>query len=176
MSYLIKYNVQPKPIADPEFAIDSVFGLRGIGLSIRNKSNDAIEVVWDQSVYINEEGNASRLTKSNVDFVEKDRPQPNTMIPPGAKLSVTVFPVDRIAWNDGKWEQTPLFPEMASFFGTEYAVERAATSAAAPVSEPVESLRAKTLVGKEVRLFLRLLVNDQKRSVTIPFKIVDVMQ
>jgi hypothetical protein len=34
----------------------------------------------------------------------------------------------------------------------------------------------KMLAGKEVRLFLRLLVNDQKQNVTIPFKIADMIQ
>jgi hypothetical protein len=62
-----------------------------IGLEFRNKSLDVIEVAWDQSVYIDEDGNSSRLIRGNVNLAEKDRPQPNTVIPPGEELRGMAF-------------------------------------------------------------------------------------
>lgn len=91
--YFIKYDVQVDPVANEKFTISPSFGVKGIGLEFRNKSSDVIEVAWDQSVYIDEEGNSSRLIKGGVNLAEKDRPQPNTVIPPGSKLQETVFPV-----------------------------------------------------------------------------------
>ena len=156
-SYRVKYKIDSAPVSNEKFTILPVFNVRGIVLEFRSTS-DVIEVLWDQSVYIDETGNASRLIRSNVRLVEKDRPQPNTVIPPGTKLQETVFPIDRIKGNtDGTLYQAGLFPEL---------VENGAAIHNAELIGPLK--------GKEVKLFLRLLVNDQKRNVTIPFKVVDV--
>jgi hypothetical protein len=91
-TYFIKYDVQADPVVNASFAIAPSFGLKGIGLEFRNTSSDIIEVAWDQSVYVDEDGNSSRLIRGNVDLAEKDRAQPNTVIAPGTKLQETVFP------------------------------------------------------------------------------------
>jgi hypothetical protein len=139
--YFIKYDIQSDPVANEAFSISPSFSLYGIGLEFRNKTSDVIEVAWDQSVYIDEDANSSRLIKGNVNLAEKDRPQPNTVIPPGTKLQETVFPIDRVRQEDGKWTQVPILPEFAYIPGM---------------------TKSKDLTGKETRLFLRLLVNDKK--------------
>jgi hypothetical protein len=156
-----------------KFSISSNFGLKGIGLEFRNKSSDVIEVAWDQSVYIDEDGNSSRLIRGNVNLSEKDRPQPNTVIPPGTKLQETVLSIDRIREEDGKWTQLPILPDVAYIFDKHFLNElKAKTSWVQHVYFP----GAKNLTGKEVRLFLRLLVNEQKQNVTITFKIAGMIQ
>src|ERR1039458_1650871 len=154
MSYFLRYDIRPTAVVNEKFTIAPTFGLHGIGLEFRNTSNDVIEVAWDQSVYIDEEGNSSRLIKGNVNLAEKDRPQPNTVIPPGTKLQETVFPVDHVKQTREGWSQEPLLP--------------ADRSVGAPSAKP--------LAGKELRLFLRLLVNDQKQNVTLMFKIANMIQ
>jgi hypothetical protein len=153
-SYFIKYDIQADPITNEKFTILPTFSLKGMGLEFRNTSPDVIEVAWDQSVYIDEDGNSSRLIRGNVSLAEKDRPQPNTIIPPGTKLQETVFPVDHVKQSDGKWSQEPLLPSQLS----------------------VRAPSAKPLTGKELKLFLRLLVNDQKQNVTLTFKIANMIQ
>jgi hypothetical protein len=153
-SYLIKYDIQANPITNEQFTLSPTFSLKGIGLEFRNTSADVIEVAWDQSVYIDEDGNSSRLIRGNVNLAEKDRPQPNTVIPPGTKLQETVFPVDHVKQTREGWSQEPLLP--------------ADRSVGAPSAKP--------LAGKELRLFLRLLVNDQKQNVTLMFKIANMIQ
>jgi hypothetical protein len=113
MSYFIKYDIQSAPVVNERFTIRPTFSVNGIGLEFRNTSNDVIEVAWDQSVYVDEDGNSSRLIKGNVNLAEKDRAQPNTVIPPGTKLQETVFPVDHIRQLSGKWKQSPILPETA---------------------------------------------------------------
>jgi hypothetical protein len=160
-----------------KFTIGSTFSVNGIGLEFRNTSNDVIEVAWDQSVYIDEDGNSSRLIKGNVNLAEKDRPQPNTVVPPGTKLQETVFPVDHIRQVSGKWKQVPILPETARIIDPQVERRRALDRASMRVPEPeIYRPGSKMLAGKEVRLFLRMLVNDQKQNVTIPFKIEDMVQ
>ena len=154
--YFVKYDVQAGAIENEKFTIVAAFGLFGISLDVRNTSSDLIEIAWDQSVFIDQDANSSRLIRGNVRLLEKDRTQPNTIMPPGTKLKETVFPVAQIKQKtDGSLYQESLFPE----------VIRNATT-----SEP--SLRS--LKGKELRLFLRFLVNDQKQNVTIAFKVAGV--
>lgn len=177
LSYFLRYDIRSAPVVTENFVIAPTFSLHGIGLEFRNTSNDVIEIAWDQSVYIDEDGNSSRLIRGNVNVAEKDRPQPNTVIPPGTKLQETVFPVDHITQVDGKWKQVPLLPETAHLIDPELARKRSLDRASMRIPEPdVYRSGMKMLAGKEVRLFLRLLVNDQKRNVTIPFKIADMVQ
>ncbi len=171
--YFIKYDVQSDPVVTDNFVISPSFALKGIGLEFCNKSSDVIEIAWDQSVYIDEDGNSSRLIRGNVNLAEKDRPQPNTVIPPGTKLQETVFPVDHIQQEDGKWTQLPILPDVAYIFDSEFLNElKAKTSWVQHAYFP----GTKQLAGKEVRLFLRLLVNDQKQNVTLTFKIASMIQ
>ena len=170
MAYFIKYDIQSPPVSNEKVNIVPTFTLRGIGLDIRNTSGDVLEVAWDQSVYIDEDGNSSRLIKANVSLAEKDRPQPNTVIPPGTKLQETVFPVDHVQQVNGKWQEVPLLPEKAYLY--EPGFEREMRAAIGDYYHP----GTKLLAGKEVRLFLRLLAGDQKQNVTIPFKIADMVQ
>jgi hypothetical protein len=171
--YFIKYDIQADPVENEEFVITPSFDLKGIRLDFRNKSPDVIEVAWDQCVYIDENGNSSRLIRGNVNLAEKDRPQPNTVIPPGSKLQETVFPVDRVQQEDGKWTQQPILPDTAWIFDRQFLDKlRKQTTWVHHVYLP----GAKELTGKSVRLFLRLLVNDQKQNVTVSFKIVNMIQ
>jgi hypothetical protein len=167
--YFIKYDIQAEPVVNDKFAISPTFGIKGIGLEFRNKSSDVIEVAWDQSVYIDDDGNSSRLIRGNVNLAEKDRPQPNTVIPPGAKLQETVFPIDRIQQEDGKWTQLPILPDVAYIFDEQFLSE-------VKWAQHVYLPGTKQLAGKELRVFLRLLVNDQKQNVTLTFKIASMIQ
>jgi hypothetical protein len=177
MKYVIKYNIQSTPVVNDKFVISPTFNVNGIGLEFRNTSGDVIEVAWDQSVYIDEDGNSSRLIRGNVNLAEKDRSQPNTVIPPGTRLQETVFPVDRIKQAGGKWKQVPILPETAYITDPQVARQRSLDRASMHIPEPdIYRPGMKMLAGKEVRLFLRLLVNDQKQNVTIPFKIADMIQ
>jgi hypothetical protein len=171
-SYLIKYDIHSDPVANQKFTISPSFSVTGIGLEFRNKSSDVMEVAWDQSAYIDEDGNSSRLMKGNVSLAEKDRPQPNTVIPPGTKLQETVFPVDRVQQNSGKWTQLPILPDVAHLFDKERLQELRGTPRWGHDYLP----GTRQLTGKNVRLFLRLLLNDQKQNVTVTFKIVNMTQ
>jgi hypothetical protein len=158
--FLVKYNIQPSQISDPQFEIVSAFSPAGIVFELRNKSADFIEVAWDQSVYIDECGNSSRLIRGSLALDEKDRAQPNAVVPPGAKLQETIFPLSHIESKGGKWKQQPLLTE-------EVLYEDGSSAPKTP---------APDLTGKELRLYLRLLIGDLKRNVPITFKIAGMAQ
>jgi hypothetical protein len=117
--YFIKYDIRTDSVATEKFTILPAFSVTGIGLEFQNKSSDVIEVAWDQSVYIDEDGNASRLIKGNAILANRDHSQPNTVVPPGSKFQETVFPVDRVVQEDGKWVLKPILPDTAYLFDKE---------------------------------------------------------
>jgi hypothetical protein len=85
--------------------------------------------------------------------------------------------VDHIRQADGKWKQVPLLAETAVLMDFQWARQKSLERASIRMPEPdIYRPGMKMLAGKEVRLFLRLLVNDQKQNVTIPFKIADMVQ
>ncbi len=157
ITYAVAYAVEAGNVVDASYQVTAQFDQYGLALQLRNTSTEFIEVVWDQSVYVDEDGNTSRLIRGNVKLLDKDRPQPNTTIPPGAKTQETVFPVTHVdAAKDGSgWKQRPLLAELMRFdYGS---------------STPTTDVPDVT--GEELKVYLRLLVGDQKRNVPITFKI-----
>lgn len=158
--YSVVYMVDAPVIIDPAYQVSAKFDPLGLVLELKNTSTEFIEIAWDQSVYVDESGNTSRLIRGNVKLLDKDRPQPNTTIPPGAKVQETVFPVSHVeAKSDGAgWTERPIFANEVAF----------AYGSSAPIVD------APDVRGKEIKLYLRLLVGEQKRNVPITFKVVSM--
>jgi hypothetical protein len=152
----VKYEIIVAPVVDKNFSILPVFTTGGIALEVKNTASDVVEIAWDQSVYIDETGTSSRLIRGNVRLIDKDRPQPNTIIPPGTNVKETVFPIDRITQGSDGLSQKPLLPAVVNLG-----------------SSPTKNM-LPLLEGKEIKLFLRILVNDQRQNITIPFTIKSV--
>jgi len=153
--YSPHYSFDAKTKEVPQF--DASFDLSvegGITFVLKNKSESPIEVLWDQSSFINEAGESSRLVHGGVKYIDKDRSQPNTLIPPLAKLSETVYPSDYIEFSVGKWRKRPLLPANLN------------------ISQDVSSL--DSLVGKSLRLYLRLLIEENKVDYVVSFPITSV--
>jgi hypothetical protein len=67
----------------------SVEAAAGIGFELSNQSELPIEILWDQSSFIDIDSQSSRIVHTDVRFVDKDRPQPNTVLPP-RRVSTTL--------------------------------------------------------------------------------------
>jgi hypothetical protein len=169
---VIRYNINVAPVDNQRFAITSHLSPTGIAVELRNKSSEVIEVAWDQSVYIDEDGNSSRLIRGGVNLSEKDRPQPSTVIPPGTKVQETVFPVSRIEQQEGQLSQRPIIPAEAWIIGDQKRLQELRADRLRRMYLPGD----KELAGKSVRLFLRLLVGDKKENVTLTFDIAGMAQ
>jgi hypothetical protein len=95
---------------DDEMAISFVVQSGGIGFELRNKTEMAIKIDWDQVSFVETDGTASKVVHSGVRLIERDRPQVPTMVPPGAKITETITPSSRIRYEKG-WQVLPLLPE-----------------------------------------------------------------
>jgi hypothetical protein len=153
--YPITYAFESKPYEDGDMRISLAVDVSsGIAIEAINKSEGPIEIAWEQSAYINERSESSRLIHSNIRFMNKEQAQPNTVIPPNAKVSEMVFPSDHINSSSEKWTQKPLLP---------YPLR---------LDSNVEQI--DQLVGKEIRLFMRFIVNEKKVDRTFSLKIIGI--
>lgn len=152
LHFLPEYVFETKAKESPQFDIRFNIDIEhGISFELKNKLETPIEILWDQSSFINERDESSRVVHTNVKFVDKEHSQPNTVVPPFAKLNETVFPSVNVEFVSSKWSTKPLLP--SSFRLAE------------------DSSYLDALVGKSLRLFLRMMIDEKKVDYLATFKV-----
>lgn len=138
------------------FGAGSIVGTLGstqVGITVENNSDQPIEIVWNESSFIDIGRSAKRIFHSGVKYANRNEAQPNTIIPPLAKVNDVVIP-ENVHFAEREWLKTPLFP-----------------------SELPPALAAEALTsmkGAKVALFLQLLAAGKKTPVTLVFEIAAV--
>lgn len=154
-NYLLHYSFDLKVKEMPQFDASFTIGAEtGISFVLKNKLESPIEILWDQSSFINTRDESSRLVHAGVKYTDKERPQPNTVIPPMAKVSDTVYPSDYVVFSEDKWKNLPILPFTVGIN-----------------NDPASF---NFYVGKSVRLYLRLLIEDKKVDYLVSFTITEV--
>jgi hypothetical protein len=142
-----------------DYKLTAAISPTGIEIEVVNKTQNPIEIIWDESSFIDYTGNAGRVMHSGVKYNERDQHQPNTVIPPGAKIQDKMTPTSAIRWSDGtrytagSWTTDAILPMQVSYKDAEK-VEKAAT-------------------GAELTGYLRLLVNGNKVGESLKFKVAE---
>lgn len=157
--YPAKYIfVMVKPKESKEVAFEDSFmsiefsiSKRQVGFVLRNKTDNPIKIDWDQVSYVDVLGESHKVMHSGVRYIERDKPQAPTVVPPTAKVEDMVFPSDYVYYSSGEyggWREIPLFPE-------------------APA--------AKIYKGSSFSIFMPLEVNGVVKNYIFTFKIEDVI-
>lgn len=127
--------------------------------TLNNKTNHSIKIIWDEAVYVDEDGMSKRVMHSGVKYTERNNPQPPTTIVRGATISDLVFPTDNIYYVSGQyggWQEIPLFPNSS-------------------ITSAQELLdKAKPIIGKAVQVLLPLQIEDVVNEYIFSFRINDV--
>jgi hypothetical protein len=128
---------------------------------LTNKTNHSIKIIWDKSVYVDENGNSKRVMHSGVEYTDRNNPQPTTTVVRGATVSDLIFPAENVDWVGGPyggWQIKPLFPT-SSMSGT-----------------PEDLLaKAKKYVGKSFQVLLPLEIEQAVKEYIFVFKVNDVV-
>jgi hypothetical protein len=137
--------------------ITGVIGRKQIGITVENNSDQPIEIVWNDSSFIDMNRSAKRIFHSGVKFTDREQALPNTTIPPLAKAEDAVIPAANVHFVEGRyggWTERPLFP-----------------------SEVPPELAEKAMAsmnGAKVALYLQLLIGGKKTPVTLLFEVAAV--
>lgn len=137
--------------SDRQLEIRFVPSQTQVGFALSNKTGNPIKVDWNNVAYVDPAGQTHKVIRSEVKFIDKDRPQPTSIVPPGANLSDAVFPADYVSYTSGRyggWAEKQIFPD-------------------AP--------RAKDYKGMSFSLFMPLEVNGAIVNYHFVFKVEDVL-
>jgi len=131
-----------------------------IGFNIKNKSNRAIKINWDEIVYISPSGAAHRVIHSGIRYIDRDKPQAPSVIPPNAYFSDIIVPSDNIYYLE---------------------VPRTGIVDLDLKNLKLEGWRvhdliypAQDLKGKTFKVYMPLEIDGEKKNYTFTFKIKDV--
>jgi len=123
--------------------------------TLENKSDNSIKIIWDEAVYVDENGSSGRVMHSGVKYVDRSNPQPPTVVVKKAKVDDMVVPTDNIYYISGQyggWQTKPLFPNRAT------------------TQEELNTLTQK-YVGKTVKILLPLQIQETVNEYIFSFKV-----
>ena len=121
-----------------------------VAFTLANNTDEPIEVIWDESSFIETAGTAGRVVHEGVKYNNSSERQPNTFIPPHAQVKDSIFPVSKIQQVSGIWTNDALLPLI--FKGDAVAI---------------------SMNGREFSVYLRLLVEGKKVAEMITFRIAE---
>lgn len=121
-----------------------------ISFTLLNMTAGPAMVDWNSAAYVDVLGQSHKVMHSGVKFIDKEKPQVPSVIPPGASISDMVFPADYASYTSGKyggWMEEPLFPDGPN---------------------------AKDYKGQSFGVFMPIEVNGRVKNYHFVFKVEDV--
>lgn len=74
-----------------------------IPISIQNKSDKAIKIIWDESTFINQLGQSERILHEGVKLADRNTSMPPSVLPPLGKIEDSITPTSKIDWIGNNW-------------------------------------------------------------------------
>jgi hypothetical protein len=121
-----------------------------IGFTISNNTNRPIKIDWNQCSYIDVNKLAHAVIHTGVRYLERDKPQVPTVIPPSAMINDVILLSDYVDYTSGSsggWKSKAFFPVLSD--------------------DPKNNL----YVGKSFGLFMPLEIDGQVRNYSFLFRI-----
>lgn len=145
---ITKYMYEDSQISISWLPLNSQFSFNLI-----NKSNHTMKIIWDDAVYVNENGNSQRVLHKGVKYIDRDNSQLSTIINRGSNVDDVIIPTDNIHFVSGYgWKEFPLFKNNARSTDELYILE-------------------KKYVGKTVKILLPIKKDDIINEYIFTFKI-----
>jgi len=86
-------------------------------VSLENKTDHSIKIIWNETVFVDENKVGQRVTHSGVNYTERNASQPPSVIVRKGILTDVIVPVDNIYYvrgEDGGWRISPILPDHKS--------------------------------------------------------------
>ena len=125
--------------------------------SLNNKTDHSIKIIWDEAVYVDQNGSSGRVMHSGVKYIDRNNPQPPTVIVKKANIDDMVVPTSNVTYTSGQyggWNTQAIFPNIALS------------------QEELNSLSQK-YIGKEVKILLPLKIKETINEYIFTFKVED---
>ena len=124
-----------------------------IGFILKNNSNHSITIPWDEVVYVNVNGQSSRVIHNGIKYIDMNQPQAPTLVAKHSSITDAIFPVINIhnAPYVG-WQHDALLPI--------YGKDKVALTNA-----------AREYIGKSLRIVMPLIIEGVTNEYTFVFGI-----
>ena len=78
---------------------------------LKNISNNSIKIIWDEAVFVDIDGNTSKVLHTGIKYSQKEAEQTATTIIKGAKLEDVAVPINNVYYNDyfKEWRKKSLY-------------------------------------------------------------------
>ena len=122
---------------------------------LKNKTNNSIKIVWDEAVFVDENGSNSKVMHSGVKYIDKNNSQPPTIVMKNSSVNDIIVPTEHIYYSSGRyggWRTLSLISNTASS------------------KEKLDELIASK-VGKTVHILLPLQIEETINEYIFTFKI-----
>lgn len=86
-----------------------------VAFNLKNNSDKPLKIIWDDASFVYN-GEAQKIIHKNVKFIDKEKTQAPTVIPPQSFISDFVQPIDAIKFNynsfsdNSYWSSKPILP------------------------------------------------------------------
>ena len=70
-------------------------------ISIRNRTDNTMKVLWEESAFISTNGTTQRIIHSGVNYLDRNKPQSPSIIPGGSVLNDHIVPVGNVSRLSG---------------------------------------------------------------------------
>jgi len=133
----------------------------GLSFKLFNKTNHSIKIIWDEAAFVGVTGQSQRIMHSGVKYIDRNNPQPPSVIIRNGRLSDIIIPTDNIYYVSGKyggWRESPIFPNARFGITTEQLIEQ-----------------AKPYIGQSIQVLLPLQIESIVNEYIFSFKINDIL-
>lgn len=125
----------------------------GIQVTFKNKSNQALKIIWDESVYMSPSGTSEGIFHNGVVIAERASVKPPTVIPPQASHSDELIVRSHVEFHSSQygsgWGYSPLC-------GTRDYMDH--------------TLDDKSCIGQTFQFYVTYEINGKKQALTLKFK------
>lgn len=122
---------------------------------LENKSEHTMKLIWDESAFVDSNGQSHRIMHKGVKFTERNNSMPPSIVVRGGMISDLIYPSDYVSWEYSSWVEKGIFEPWA-----EYSVSNL---------QP-----AKDHVGKSVQVLLPIEIEGNVNEYIFTFKVNDV--
>jgi len=129
---------------------------KAVGFILENTSDHSLKILWDEASLVDTDGVSHRVMHEGVPYINRNAPQPPTVIARGATAIDSVSSADMVSFNSTVgWTQAPLLPYWA---GTK---------------DPEGT--ASAMVGKTIRVLLPMEIEGVVNEYTFTFTVESAM-
>ncbi|MFB3390028.1 hypothetical protein [Flavobacterium sp. LAR06] len=142
-----------------------------INLSIKNLTERPLKIVWDDCSFV-KSGEAQKILHKNTKFIDKEKSQPATTIPPNSLIKDIVQPIDDIELTEtithnhrGRerhnltWSTTPFFPVPRRISSHKITVDK----------------YYRPLIGKTLGVYLPIQYDSKTMEYFYEFELTDIV-